>query len=155
MNLIEEELLLMDLQAEDPQEAITRLGELLFRHGYVKESYLPAALERERVYATGVATSTLPVAIPHAGCEHVLRTGIAVGILEQPVEFGQMGDPTHTLPVQIVLLLAIRQSSTVERLMGGVVEMLQDAAFLHSIVEAREKHVIINLFRERLMGLRI
>jgi PTS system galactitol-specific IIA component len=48
-----EENLLMPLQADTKEEALTQLGTLLLNNGYVKESFIPAILAREAEYATG------------------------------------------------------------------------------------------------------
>ncbi|NIS83565.1 MAG: PTS transporter subunit EIIA [Anaerolineales bacterium] len=142
---IEEELVVTRLHATSAKDAIARLGGLLHKHGYVTDSFVEAALEREEMYSTGLATPTLPVAIPHAGAEHVRRTGIAIGILDKPVDFNLMGTPDHTLSVKIVFLLAVRHSKALGSFMTAIVEILRDKDLLPRIANANGEREIVDL----------
>jgi len=124
-NVFHEKLVAIGLSESSSESVIRVLGELLLQNGYVADSYIDAVLEREKEFPTGLPTEPFGVAIPHTDCKHVHRTGIAVGVLSNPVEFGVMGSPEGTVQVRIVFLIAVAEPE-------GQVKTLQNLAlFLH------------------------
>ena len=108
----DESLIVPHLEARDAADAIRALGTLLYHQGYVRDTFVEAVLEREKSFPTGLPTAEIQVAIPHADVEHVVKPGIAIGILEEPVEFGEMGSEDQKVRVKIICMLAVRQSET-------------------------------------------
>ena len=99
------------VKARDSDEVITALINLLIERGYVKETYLNNVLQRERVYPTGLRLKGgIDVALPHGDVEHVKDMSMAVGVLEKPVRFHEMGsDPKegNIVDASIVFVLAV------------------------------------------------
>ena len=143
---VQENLVIVPMQAESARDAITQLGTRLQAGGFVKDSWIPAALERERTFATGLPTPEVGVAIPHADVEHVLEQVIAVGVLEKPVEFGEMGNPDSTVPVRIVCALAVARSELLVTLLQRLVEMFQSPGVLSQIAGAGSPAEIVGIF---------
>jgi PTS system galactitol-specific IIA component len=119
-------------------EAVTHLAGLLLAQGYVKPSYLPAVLEREQTCPTGLPTPGLGTAIPHAGVEHTLKPGIAVGTLIDPVPFGQLGDPTVLIDVSVVFMLSVTQPEAQVYLLQSLVNVYRDERMLRLIQAASD-----------------
>ena len=65
MELLKEKLIFIDVEAKDREEAIGKMAKELYKKGYVKESYINAILDREKVFPTGLPTEEVGVAIPH------------------------------------------------------------------------------------------
>ena len=147
------ELVLAPLEAGDAFDAIRQLGARLREAGYVKDSFVPAVIERERTYATGLPTAGIQVAIPHTDVEHVLHDAIAVGVLAAPVEFGEMGSPDSTLSVRIVCLLAATQAERVVLLLQKLAEMFQRPDVLQQIITAREPTAVAAIFEQYLAAM--
>jgi PTS system galactitol-specific IIA component len=145
----ETRFILTDLEAKDSSEAITRLGNLLYQHGFVRDSFVPAVLEREKVFATGLPTPEYHVAIPHTDPEHVIHPAIAIAVLKKPVEFGEMGNPDARLDVHIVCMLAVRQSDSLVTILQNLVEMFQTPGLLEYVANS-DPDTIANLFNQRL-----
>lgn len=84
------------------QEAIARVGELMTRAGICEAHYADAMTQA--VTELGPYIVIAPgVAMPHARPEHgVIRPGIALLTLDQPVEFGS----TVNDPVDVVIAFA-------------------------------------------------
>lgn len=143
-------MVIVPMQAKSAADAITQLGTRLQASDCVKDSWVPAALERERTFATGLPTPEIGVAIPHADVEHVLKQAIAVGVLEKPVRFGEMGNPDSTVPVRIVCALAVAQSKLLVTLLQRLVEMFQSPGVLRQIVEAGSPTVIVDIFEHHI-----
>ncbi|MGC8786562.1 MAG: PTS sugar transporter subunit IIA [Anaerolineae bacterium] len=143
-----EDLILTPMNAESAVDAITQLGTLLEKGGFVKESFVPAVIKREQEFATGLPTAEVGVAIPHTDIEHVLKQAIAIGVLKNPVEFGEMGNPGSTVPVQIVCLLAVAKSEILVKILQSLVEMFQTPGLLKQIVQAKNSSEIIKIFQQ-------
>ncbi|MEJ2012685.1 MAG: PTS sugar transporter subunit IIA [Anaerolineales bacterium] len=138
------------LQAADSSQVIRALGGLLLDQGYVRDTFIQAVLDREKVFATGLPTPVIQVAIPHADVEHVLQSAIAVASLRHPVEFGEMGNPEGTVQARIVFMLAVKESDSLVSLLQNLVGIFQDADFLKRILESQDRTTIAELFNARL-----
>ncbi len=149
---VREELIALPLEAADAAEAITQLGTRLEAHGFVKDSWTQATIEREKVYATGLPTAEIGVAIPHPDAEHVLKQAIAVGVLEQPVEFVEMGSTEDKVLVTIVCALAVTKSESLASLLQQLVEMFQSPGVLRQIADAAEPGDIGAVFDRHLQA---
>jgi PTS system galactitol-specific IIA component len=147
---VREDLVIVPMEAKDAADAITQLGGRLQAGGYVKDSWIRATIERERVFATGLPTPGIGVAIPHADAEHVLRQVIAVGVLEQPVEFGEMGSPDSAVSVRIVCALAVAHPESLVMLLQRLIEVLQHADVLIQITEAETPPEVVAIFERHL-----
>lgn len=150
MGWTNESLIVPHLEARDAAEAIRVLGNLLHQQGYVRDTFVDAVLEREKGFPTGLPTAEIQVAIPHADVEHVVKPGIAIGVLEEPIEFGEMGTEDQKVRVKIVCMLAVRQSETLVSLLKNLVGMFQDVDFLRQIVNAGDAAQIAAIFGDRL-----
>lgn len=146
----DESLIVPHLEARDAADAIRALGTLLYQQGYVRDTFVEAVLEREKSFPTGLPTAEIQVAIPHADVEHVVKPGIAIGVLEEPVEFGEMGSEDQKVRVKIICMLAVRQSETLVSLLKSLVGMFQDVDFLRRIVNAGDAVEIAAIFSDRL-----
>lgn len=147
---VQEELVIVPLEARTAAEAISQLGARMQAMGIVKPSWTQAAIEREKTFATGLPTPEVGVAIPHTDVEHVIQQGIAVGVLREPVAFGEMGNPDNTVPVKIVCALAVAQSDLLVTLLQQLVEMFQKPGVLTAIANARTPSEIVELFEHHI-----
>ncbi|OIN27671.1 PTS sugar transporter subunit IIA [Vibrio barjaei] len=117
-NLFKKELLVSSLNASTNEEVLRQLAQVLFEHGYVKESFSDAIVAREGVFPTGLGR----LAIPHTDREHTISDSIAVAILSNPVEFTMMGAEDEVCLVNVVFMLAMSsndaQIETLQTIMG-------------------------------------
>ena len=147
---VREDLVVVPMQAHSATDAITQLGTRLQAGGFVREFWIPAALEREKTFATGLPTAGVGVAIPHADVEHVRQQAIAVGVLEEPVPFGEMGNPDSTVSVRIVCALAVAQSELLVTLLQRLVDMFQSPGVLGQIAEACSPAEVVAIFDQHI-----
>lgn len=146
-----EENLLMPLQADTKEDAIVKLGTLLFQNGYVKESFIPAIVAREAEYATGLPTGEIGVAIPHTDVIHVNRQAVAVGVLENPVQFCIMGDPDNTLiDVSFIFMLAVPDKDKVMVMLQQLMEIIPDKEYLSSLSNTKDRVKMSEMLDEKL-----
>lgn len=145
------ENLLMPLEAETKEDAIEKLGNLLLKNGYVKESYVSAVIAREKEFATGLPTGEIGVAIPHTDSHHVLKQAVAVGLLPESVKFCEMGDSFDTeIDVRLIFMLAVPEKDKVMILLKQVMSVIQDPDFLKSIAKTSDRSKIAVIMDERL-----
>lgn len=138
MSFLHPEAIELQSDAKTSEEIIRILAARLERLGYVKSSYADAVVKREQSMPTGLPLEREDnVAVPHTDPEHVLKPGIALATLQQPVIFANMEDPDEAVPVSYVFMLAIndkdRQIETLQEVMG----VIQDDSALLGLQQAR------------------
>jgi len=121
-NLLQEELIFLDVTANDQADLLEKLSQELFKRGYVKDSFTNGIIQREEKFPTGLDTGTVKVALPHTDAKHVIKPAILVASLKQPVDFMAMGTNDQRVPASLVFMLAIAepkvQLATLSKLMG-------------------------------------
>ncbi|MFP3123853.1 PTS sugar transporter subunit IIA [Ectobacillus funiculus] len=136
--VIDPDLILLRVPYPTREEILTNLGRKLEEKGYAKKGYTEALLQREVDYPTGINTGTIGVAIPHTDAIHVNETTIAVAVLDNSIEFEEMGGMDGTVDVEIVLVLVVSDPkvhlSFLQKLMG----MFQEKETLLRMKEAKE-----------------
>lgn len=131
--LLKEELIVINMKAKNSDESINKLSKILYEKGFVKESYIQGVLEREKNFPTGLPTEGVGVAIPHTDAEHVNNPAIAIAVLEEPVAFKMMGGIEQEVEVQILFMLAIKESKTQIELLQKLMNIFQDKEILERI----------------------
>lgn len=126
-------LIVIDADAASAAEALQISGAKLQEAGLVKEGFAQACIERESAYPTGLPLGE-PVAIPHTTCEYVLETGLCVLRLGRPVEFGRMDDPGRTIPVRMIVNLALAENEHKADLLQTLISALADDGFVRSVL---------------------
>lgn len=105
-------------------DVLRLLAKVATAHGYAWDTFEEALLCRELQFPTGLPTPT-PVAIPHTDPEHVRKPGLAVALLDPAVPFGEMGRPEANVPVRLVVLLLISESSAQVEILSRLVAVLR------------------------------
>lgn len=100
------DLVLLDCPAASAEAVIEALAARLHAQGLVAADYGRQTYARELAHPTGLPTQPFAIAFPHADPGGVVRSGLAVAALRQPVSFQNMGDPDETLGVSMVFMLA-------------------------------------------------
>ncbi len=77
------DLVLINEGVENSTEIIKKLGSLMLARGYVKDTYIQAVIDREKVLPTGLQTVKCGFAIPYHSV-HVNQTAVAVATFEIP-----------------------------------------------------------------------
>ena len=132
---LNEDLVLMEVDAKDKFDLLRQAAQCLQTHGYVKESYADAVIEREKVFATGLPTVMGGVAIPHTDVEHVNTPAVCIVRLKKPVDFVIMGDDTETVSVDCIFMLAMKEAHAQLTLLQNLMGILQDADALKLVKE--------------------
>lgn len=125
------DILVMGSQPETWEQALEQTYTALRDHGYVKDSFLSACIERERDFPTGLPTE-IGVAIPHTGSEHVIVPSICVLRLEKPVFFRDMGNFDNLVEVHYVFNMALNDSNDQLPMLQAIIRLVKDSKYLLS-----------------------
>lgn len=145
--MLRKELIQLNLECEDSQEAIRTLAQSFVKYGAVKESFVEAVMEREKNYPTGLPAVAYDIAIPHTVSKHVIEPAMAVGVLKKPVEFHQMGSPEIILHPQVLFMLAISDPKEQLTLLRRIMKLLQNKELLEAVKEADTPDKVYDLLK--------
>jgi galactitol PTS system EIIA component len=137
----------IQLDATNSTQVVEALAGKLHEAGFVHESFAKAALEREAKMPTGLPLGgNYNAAIPHTDIEHVIKPGLALATLKTPVPFQNMIEPESSVPVQLVILMALEQAKTQVEMLQEIAGVLQDAEIIKKIMEARTIPQVLEAF---------
>jgi galactitol PTS system EIIA component len=149
---ISEDLILVNQEVSSKEEIIRKLGELLLEHGFVKDTYIQAVLDREIVYPTGLSARVTGVAVPHTDTEHVNNSAVAVATLKDPVIFNGMGAPKTEVSVYVVMMLAIHDKTQVINILRKVILIIEKDEVLKKIWDAKDPLTIKQVMEEHIQS---
>lgn len=132
--MIHKELIFLDLEAKDKQQAISLLADKLLAAGKVRDTYKDAVLIREQTYPTGLPLGEYNIAMPHTFAEHVIEPVIAVARLKEPVDFLEMGTKDEHLPVSLVMMMAISNPQEQLGLLRRILRLFADEEVLREVM---------------------
>lgn len=141
-------LIFTDVKAQSYQDVMEQIGGACIKEGYAKESYVDALIEREGEFPTGLDIDGVGVAIPHTDAGHVIKEGIAIGILENPVEFVQMGSD-ETVKVNLVFMLAIAKPHEHLEKLQKILGIIQDKEVLKKLLNTKDTNKVIEIVKEK------
>lgn len=143
------------LNASSREDVFKQMFQRMFELGYVKESYLEALSEREKIYPTGIQTEFLGVAIPHTDSIHVNKESIGVAVLEKPVTFTHMGMEDHTVEAEIIFMLAIQKPERQLGVLQIITGLMQNKELLQSIQQADNEVEILSIIQRYSQKLKV
>jgi PTS system galactitol-specific IIA component len=117
------------------EAALRALAASLAEGGAVRDGFGDALVAREIASPTGLPLAGGAVALPHADPTEVLRPAVAVATLVEPVAFRQMGSPEVSLPVAVVIALALCDRGDAQ---AGLVRMLRALQRPGAVAELRD-----------------
>src|ERR1035437_9385608 len=95
--------------AIDWKEVLLKFSDMAEKNGFVRSGFGEALIAREKEYPTGLPTE-IPLAIPHAYPEYIIKSGVGLALLDPPVTFRQMGgEEDQWLSVKLVVLMVVTQ----------------------------------------------
>lgn len=146
---LDKSVIVPDLEAETWEDVMKSLGQKLIDEGYTKESYVDALITREKDFPTGLDIDGLGVAIPHTDVSHVNKAGIAIGVLQKPVTFIQMGSDDEEVGVKLVFMLAVTDPNAHIDELQRIIEIIQDKDVLEKLFTVTDKDTIIEVIKEK------
>lgn len=151
-DLVRRDFVCLDLDATDREDALTHMAQYLVDIGYCTEEFPHAILQRERVHPSGLPMVGPKIAIPHTDSTYVLESAIIFARLLRPVPFHVMGSPNATIPVQLISMLALRESSMIGDLLETLLTAYQNPALLESLLSVSTADAAYHTLWEALSG---
>lgn len=142
--ILDESNILLNLDVSTNDEVLEVIAKNLIKNGYVKDTFLNAIIEREKIFPTGLPTEGVQVAIPHTDIEHVNKKTISVGVLKRPVDFSMMGGSGDTVPARLVFMLAMDEAHSQLELLQKLMGIFQEKKILEYIVSEKDKRNIVH-----------
>ena len=147
-DVLNDNLLLLQVEADSSVEIIELLGNALVKYGYARSDLVDNVLAREEEFPTGISTS-VPFAIPHTNPEFTIRKGLAVATLKHPVEFREMGNPERTLDVRIVLMPVLTGRESDQKEFYRMLQLLEDPRVATSLLQSHSAQEMRKLLQEK------
>lgn len=146
VDYLEEDAVLIGVDAATSEEVIRLLGGKLYDLGYVKDDFIDAALERERNLPTGLPLGgEYNAAIPHVDIEYVEKSGLALAILLNEVVFYNMVEDDLEVPCRLVIMLALDQPKSQIEMLQSVAGVLQAPETVRKLVSAKSTQEIFTI----------
>ncbi|MFT4007912.1 MAG: PTS sugar transporter subunit IIA [Lacrimispora sp.] len=130
------ELVQLDWEAADQTEVFERIADILFKNGFVKDTYLESLKVREANYPTALPIEPYPVAIPHTDIGHIIRPFIAPIRLKKPVEWREMANNDVIHQVRFIFMLGFLKSDEHVELLQVLVENFQNEELMEHLKNA-------------------
>lgn len=144
-DLIYKELIFLDYEVKDKEEALNSLSRILIEKGYAKESYTEEILKREEVYPTGLNTAGVKVAIPHTDSIHVNKAAILVARLKNPVVFKEMGSGINDVVVSLIFMLAVINPNHQVKTLGKLMNIFCDEKMLKNVYDCETSDEVFKI----------
>ena len=124
------------IQKLERDSIIDFLSEKLAEKGFTTSAYLNEVLKREAEHPTGLPTKPYGCAVPHANPIGVKKTGIALAVLRDPIQFFCMDKPKKVLDVHLIFLMSFLDGKQVTML-RWISNVLSDQQIVKKIAEAK------------------
>ena len=144
---VNEQLVKMKVAVSTKYEALDILSNCLLSHHKVSSSFAQAIKRREDEFPTGLMLENIGVAIPHTDVEHVVEQSMAIGILEEPVDFTIMGTENDLVKVKVIFMLALKEPHTQLEFLQTLVQIFQDDSKILKLLECQSPSEIITVFK--------
>lgn len=145
-DLLLEDTMKLDLEANTKDEVIDELINLLYEAGRVKnvKKFKREILAREKMSSTGVGDG---VAIPHAKSKNVVEPTLAFGISKKGIDYESMDNK----PSQIFFMIAAPYKGHDLHLeaLSKLARMLIHEDFREGLLKSETKSEILNLINQK------
>lgn len=131
--MLKKELLFYKLAPDDYESLVRFLGGKMEELGYVKASYVPAVVEREKGFPTGLNMGDYGIAIPHTDREHVHQSVLSIATLAKPIQVHSMIDPSQVVEVSLVILMAVEDPDGQVKMLSKLMGLFQDVETLKQL----------------------
>ena len=131
-------------------EALIYLTKKLEIKNYVSDKYSQSIVNREKDYPTGLQFSDITVAIPHGDASFVYQSSMAIGICRPPIRFHDMGDIENEVNVDMIVLLAINDSTHHIDILNRLFNIFQNPVLAKELKAATSAEIIVSIIKDNL-----
>lgn len=142
------ECILTHVKAENKEEALLKLFQVLSAASKVKPSFYEAVLEREKNYPTGLELEEWNAAIPHVTSDHVLSSAMGIAVLDTPITFQRMDDDVETVEVKVIFNIALDANGKQLDILQEIMGMVANADIMDRLAQAETPEQVISILKK-------
>lgn len=142
--IISEKLIKLKMTVSVKEDAIRALAAGLYENDYVLDGYVENVIKREEVFPTGLPT-VIPVALCHTEAQYVKQSAMAVGTLNTPIAFQEMGTPDRSVHAKIIFLLALNDPKQQVPWLKKMSSIFKDVQVLETIRDADDPNKLAEM----------
>lgn len=143
-DLLKKENIIVNLESTDKEELFAEMLEVLINDqpSINRAEAMNAILAREQQMSTCVRKG---VAVPHASCDCVSKTVIALGISRNGIEYDSIDEVVH-----LVFMVLFEQDHTTDHLqvLSWVASDLQSPELISTLINAKSSQEAWDIIRE-------
>ncbi len=141
VEMLTEDLVLLNQEVENWEEALRKSGELLVKSNKVESSYVDAMVDS--VHKFGPYIVVIPsVALGHASPgPYVKEKCISMITLKDGISFGSPNDP-----VKVIFTFGTPEAGEHLEILGGIAKLFSNKKILEAILAAKNYDELIRLF---------
>lgn len=143
-DLLSSKTISLKLNCSTKQEALNEMIDLICESGNIrnKEKFKEEVFNRENISSTGIGEG---IAIPHAKSDTVLKPTIAIGILENDVDYNSIDGEN----VKIIFLLAAPENNDIHlNVLSRLSGLLMNEDFVKGIANSKTKDKIFDIINK-------
>lgn len=146
IKIINPKCILVGMKAKNKEDIINQLVDLLHRNNEIeeKEKVLSEIMKREESMSTGLTDG---LAIPHAKCDFVNSVKLAIGIIEDGIDFESIdGQPTTI----ITLILSPKSEHSAHlQVMSNISSIFSEQENREKIIKCKNSHEIMEFLESK------
>lgn len=142
-DLTSEELIRLNIDAKDWEDAIRQAADALLQNGKIKPSYIDAIISTVKEVGPYIVI-TKHVALPHARSEAgAIESAIGIATLKQPVVFGNKEND----PVKYLFCLSAQNSESHINALADLTGLLECEDFYKFLDQAKDASEVIQYIK--------
>lgn len=122
------------------EEALRYGADKLYALGLVSDDYADEVVKREAVYPTGIK-SYVNFAICHTDTCHSKNDGLCMMVLEDPIPFHSMEEPSEIVDVKVIFILASTSPDGHMHLLQDIIRIMSDGESAARLISAGESEL--------------
>ena len=139
--ILDRSVIIPQLKAANWKEAVSVLGEQLFKKGLVKEGFIDAVISREKEFPTGLNTP-IPIALPHTEFKYSKKESFAIATLKNTISFREMGNPENRIDAKIILMPVLVKNNEEKTVFYDLFKKCRDKNIATRLLSAKSKEEI-------------
>lgn len=148
---IDEDFVLLDVEATSADELIRFMCKELEAAGCIQPEHVDTVLEREQKFPTGLPTKPFCVALPHGEPHGVNESALCFARLKKPVVFKNMGNACEDLDVRMVFLLVNNSSENQVEALRNLSEMFGESEKLSTLALLENKKDVAKMLSNTIL----
>ena len=146
--LFSEELIFIKQDLRDRAALFDWFSGHMMARGYVEDSYRESISKREEQFPTGIQTTTVGVAIPHADPENLKKPFIAVVIPRNSIEFEPMGNAEECIQARLIFMLGVLKNGDQVIALQKLMNLLSNDCAVQQLLQEKECKAILEIIQK-------